>query len=494
VINQQDISSKTVFISYAHEDARFAERLYQDLKNAGLIPWRDKDAIRPGENWKIAIRRAIKNNRYFIPLFSSNSVEKIGYIQKEFKYAIDNYDKFPESQIYIIPARLDDCQIPYEKLEDIQYVDLFPEWDKGINQIFDAIGVKPQNQIEEEGKKEEEWKMGLSDEDWTELLTLICKKKCIPFIGAGAYTVRSENGKTLIPLSQHIIEKWKEKHRYPLEDLYELARVYTLEDSYLLARLAQYLEIESADERYPKNMLSDMLKEIYPSDFSSQIKSPYDVLSNLDLPIYITTNYDRFMEEALSKNSRKKPESDFCKWSDKLIKYAKTVDIPSVFDETQYKPTEERPLVYHVHGDVNIPGSMVLTERDYFEFVINMNKGEDKEIMPAIIRRELATSSLLFIGYSLEDINFRAIFQGFLSFLSSISSEFRKPSIAVQIPPTISHKEQKIQKYLEQYTRNMFDVHIYWGNTSDFIAELDKRWEDFKKKNDMKTCIPSRGT
>jgi SIR2-like domain/TIR domain len=491
VLNPQDISSKTVFISYAHEDAKFAERLYQDLKSAGLIPWRDKDAIRVGENWKIAIRKAIKNNRYFIPLFSSNSVEKIGYIQKEFKYAIDNYDKFPESQIYIIPARLDDCQIPYEKLEDIQYVDLFPDWDKGISQIFEAIGVKPQKQIEQENK-DEVWKMGLSDKDWRELLISICKKKCIPFIGTGAYTVGGEGGKTPIPVSRHIIDKWKEI--YPLEDLYELARVYTLEDSYQLARLAQYLEIESADERYPKTMLSDMLKDIYPSDLSSQTKSPYDVLSNLDLPIYITTNYDRFMEEALSKNPRKKPESDFCKWSDKLIKYAKTINIPSVFDETQYKPSEERPLVYHVHGDMNIPGSMVLTERDYFEFVINLNKSDDKDILPSIIRTELATSSLLFIGYSLEDINFRAIFQGFLSFLSSISSEFRKPSIAVQIPPTISHREQiKIQKYLEQYTRNMFDVRIYWGNTYDFIAELDKRWEDFKSKSDMKTCLSLRG-
>jgi hypothetical protein len=350
-------------------------------------------------------------------LFSSNSVEKIGYIQKEFKYAIDNYDKFPESQIYIIPARLDNCQIPYEKLEDIQYVDLFPDWDKGISQIFEAIGVTPQKQIEQENK-EEVWKMGLSDKDWRELLISICKKKCIPFIGTGAYTVGGEGGKAAIPVSRHIIDKWKEI--YPLEDLYELARVYTLEDSYQLARLAQYLEIESADERYPKTMLSDMLKDIYPSDLSSQTKSPYDVLSNLDLPIYITTNYDRFMEESLSKNPRKKPESDFCKWSDKLIKYAKTINIPSVFDETQYKPSEERPLVYHVHGDMNIPGSMVLTERDYFEFVINLNKSDDKDILPSIIRTELATSSLLFIGYSLEDINFRAIFQGFLSFLSSI--------------------------------------------------------------------------
>ena len=66
--------------------------------------------------------------------------------------------------------------------------------------------------------------------------------------------------------------------------------------------------------------------------------------------------------------------------------------------------------------------------------------------------------------------------------MSSIS-EFRRPSIAVQIPPTISNKEQiKLQKYLERYTLNMFDVRIYWGNTQDFITELEKRWEDFKKK------------
>lgn len=485
---QQDKSSKTVFISYAREDASAAERLYQDLKNVGAIPWRDKDAIRAGENWKIAIRKAIKTNRYFVPLFSSKSVEKIGYVQKEFKYAIDNYDKFPESQIYIIPARLDDCEIPYEKLEDIQYVDLFPDWNKGVNQIFDSIGVVPQVITAQEHKQEEVWKMGLSDEDWRDLLTSVYRKKCVPFIGAGVYTIRTDSQKEPIPISRHIIDKWK--GIYPLEDLYELARVAALEDSYQLARLAQYLEIQGADERYPKTMLSDMLKDISPSYLTSQTKSPYEVLSNMDLPIYITSNYDRFMEDALSRNPRKTAESDFCKWSDKLIKYAKTVNIPSVFDQTQYKPTEQRPLVYHIHGDMNIPGSMVLTERDYFEFVINLNKSEDKDILPSVIRTELATSSLLFIGYSLEDISFRSIFQGFLSFLSSISNEFRTPSIAVQIPPTISNKGQiKVQKYIEQYTRNMFDVRIYWGSTVDFIAELDKRWEDFKIKSDTKKGV-----
>ncbi len=73
---------KTVFISYAREDSEASERLYNALKHAGLTPWRDKDIIKPGQNWKIAIRKAIKSSRYFIPLFSSKSVEKIGYVQK----------------------------------------------------------------------------------------------------------------------------------------------------------------------------------------------------------------------------------------------------------------------------------------------------------------------------------------------------------------------------------------------------------------------------
>jgi len=225
-----------------------------------------------------------------------------------------------------------------------------------------------------------------------------------------------------------------------LEDLYELERTHIFEDSNLLAKLAQFLEIQSVEKGYPKSdMLKeiiDMLKEIKLSDLYSHTRSPFDVLANLDLPLYVTTNYDRFMEEALSTNARKKTEHDFCRWSDKLIKYTQVRPLPSVFDDAQYKPSEERPLVYHIHGDMTIPSSMVLTEKDYFEFVINLNKGDEKEILPSFIRSELADyeSSFLFIGYSLEDINFRAIFQGFLSFLSSLTTDFRQAGIAVQPP------------------------------------------------------------
>jgi hypothetical protein len=129
----------TVFISYAREDSDAAKRLYEELKNAGLIPWLDKESLIAGQNWKIAINKAIKKSRYFIPIFSSSSVEKRGYVQKEFKYALDVFDEFPESQIFVIPVRLNDCDIPYEKLKDIEYVDLFPDWNKGLQRIVQAM-------------------------------------------------------------------------------------------------------------------------------------------------------------------------------------------------------------------------------------------------------------------------------------------------------------------------------------------------------------------
>ena len=125
----------TVFISYAREDSNAAKRLHNDLRSAGLSPWLDKESLIAGQNWKIAINKAIKKSRYFIPIFSSISVAKRGYVQKEFRYALDVLDEFPESQIFVIPVRLDDCEIPYEKLKDIEYVDLFPDWGRGLQRI-----------------------------------------------------------------------------------------------------------------------------------------------------------------------------------------------------------------------------------------------------------------------------------------------------------------------------------------------------------------------
>jgi SIR2-like domain/TIR domain len=483
----QTEADKTVFISYAREDSPEAERLYRDLKNAGAKPWIDKEEIRAGENWDLALSKAIKNNRYFIPLFSSKSVDKIGYVNKELRYALDALDNYPEKTIFMIPVRLDDCEIPFEKLKKIQNADLFPDWNDGIKRIFKSMGIDiVESEQKEDQGGDERWKMGISEYHWNRLLKNIYDKKCIAFIGPGIYKVPNKDGRPLIPLS--IVDKLKEKYCPPLEDLYQLARIYTLENSgqLQLARLTQFLAIEDAEgnEIDPKTLLSEMINEIDSSKFSfpSETRLPYDILADLDLPIYVTTNYDHFLEDALarSKRLRKQPQSDFFRWSEELIEYSKLTDASSIFDDSQYKPTEERPLVYHIHGDIKNPWSMVLTEKDYFDFVIKTNKEEAQDI-PPVLRREIATSSLLFVGYSVEDIDFRTIFQGFLTFLEI---KKREPSVAVQLPPQFSKKAKaKMQRYLEQYTRNLYpNVYQFWGDTSDFITELDERWREFKQE------------
>ncbi len=132
-------STKQVFISYASEDHGKAKQIHDDLKREGIDAWFDKETLLPGQNWEYEIRQAIKNSQYFIALLSSSSVSKSGYVQKELRMALDALDKLPESEIFVIPARLDKCQPTHEKLTKLHWVDLFPSYEKGMKQILRVL-------------------------------------------------------------------------------------------------------------------------------------------------------------------------------------------------------------------------------------------------------------------------------------------------------------------------------------------------------------------
>jgi hypothetical protein len=128
-----------VFLSYAREDEDQARRLFEDLKRAGLNPWFDKDSLLPGQRWKTAIKTAIRDCRFFIALLSSNSINKRGYVQKELKDALEVLDEYPSTAIFIIPARLDNCSPSDDRLNDLNWVDMFPSWEDGLARIIRTI-------------------------------------------------------------------------------------------------------------------------------------------------------------------------------------------------------------------------------------------------------------------------------------------------------------------------------------------------------------------
>jgi len=137
-IRNSRIKLKRIFISYAHIDKEYAYKFYQDLKQANLDPWLDKEKILPGQNWPIEIEKAIKQCNFFIPLLSDTSTKKERYVNTELKKAIDVWKKMKSIDIFVIPVRINECNIPKD-LKNIQYEDMFPDWKNGLNKILKSI-------------------------------------------------------------------------------------------------------------------------------------------------------------------------------------------------------------------------------------------------------------------------------------------------------------------------------------------------------------------
>ncbi len=137
-----------VFIAYVEEDAALARKLYRDLTDKGFSPWMDKKKLLPGQNWTRAIESAIETSDFFIPCFSSNSASKRGVFHAELRYALDCAARLPLDEIFIIPVRLDRCDVPHSLRSHLHDVDLFPDWKTGIETITNSM----QQQMSTRGK------------------------------------------------------------------------------------------------------------------------------------------------------------------------------------------------------------------------------------------------------------------------------------------------------------------------------------------------------
>lgn len=125
-----------IFLNYAREDLDIATRIYKDLSTTGLNIWFDSESLLPGKKWKSEIKKAIRDSKYFIALLSSHSVSKRGYVQTELREALEILDEFPESGVFIIPVRLEDCKADHPKIQELHWLDLFPSYDAGIKNLM----------------------------------------------------------------------------------------------------------------------------------------------------------------------------------------------------------------------------------------------------------------------------------------------------------------------------------------------------------------------
>lgn len=136
---------KNVFISYAKEDYAAAESLYDQLKNENYTPWLDKKKLKAGANWDLEIKRALKESTFVILLLSSTSVAKRGYVQREYRLALEYAETKLEDDIYIIPVLLDKCEVPFN-LGKFQWIEYAGE--TAIDKIVEALNHQRKKYLE----------------------------------------------------------------------------------------------------------------------------------------------------------------------------------------------------------------------------------------------------------------------------------------------------------------------------------------------------------
>ncbi|MGH9424938.1 MAG: toll/interleukin-1 receptor domain-containing protein [Terriglobia bacterium] len=128
--------SARVFVSYASPDLKLVRELVAFLKSAGVHTWFDKDDLIAGQEWEKVIPEVIRGASVFLLCLSSQAVDRRGYFQKEIRLALNEAMTIPPKQLYMIPVKLDQCEIP-EDIGRYHAVDLFEE--KGIAPLLTAL-------------------------------------------------------------------------------------------------------------------------------------------------------------------------------------------------------------------------------------------------------------------------------------------------------------------------------------------------------------------
>jgi hypothetical protein len=283
--------------------------------------------------------------------------------------------------------------------------------------------------------------------DWEVLLKRIKDGKCTPFLGAGVYSEGPS-------LRTSVAKKWSEQYNYPFTDGTDLARV------------ARFLTVEYGDAEYASSKYVEELTSVAVPNFDDP-KDPYSTLAKLPLPVYITTNYDDFMEQALIKQKRD-VKRDLCKW-------VRGLDEASPLLDQGFQPNVANPVVFHLYGYMQNQQSMALSEDDYFQFLINVSK--DPELIPKRIQQAITGTSLLLLGYSLEDWDFRILFHFLAGYLKNSAS---RTHVAVQLSPsgTDVNVKQRAQAFFDKYFESKSpDIRVSWETTQEVVNKLSENWK-----------------
>jgi Arc/MetJ family transcription regulator len=303
---------------------------------------------------------------------------------------------------------------------------------------------------------------------WRSICTSVRAGHFIPIVGP-------ELGDDLFGGTRELARVLAEQHGFPLDshdrsDLAKVAQFIRVEQkrSYVCdAVQGQFLEqvrrrLSNGTSAAPQTLASLLDAAVERS--RADAGHPYRVLSELPASIYLNASYEPMLLRAL-RAARKDPEPVFTTW--------RGDDVPRRPEPKTAKPTPEQPWVYHVFGMFGKPDSLVLTEDDFFDYLIAEARLD--LLLPALVG-QLMQSSLLFLGFQLDDWRFRALFRMIVT--RQGTRTLRDLShVGVQVNPSewSVTDANKARRYIESYFHGGGDapeISIYWGSPRDFLTQL----------------------
>lgn len=141
-----------VFLTHSSIDKTAVSDLHQKLIDEGFDAWLDKENLIAGQSWRVEIPKAIQNSDVVLICLSKTSVTKEGFLQNEIKFALDISMELPEGDIFIIPVKLEECEVP-RRLSDYHWVNLFE--DDGFERLMRALRIRAQSlELRQTSKRE----------------------------------------------------------------------------------------------------------------------------------------------------------------------------------------------------------------------------------------------------------------------------------------------------------------------------------------------------
>ncbi len=368
-----------IFLSYSHQDQKYADLLSKHLSEAGHDVWQNKLNLKLGDNLIEKVNQGIKEAQALIVIVSESSLRS-KWVMHEFS-ALALGDLSSESR-KVIPVLIDSTTVP-SYLSKYLYIDLTKGLEQGVQNLISALSeenVIPQRRAPTESENEQAIEK-LSQAHHDGSLTLVCGAGVS--VGAG---IPAWNN-LLLGLLEKMMASISNNENLSLKisDANEFQQRYgssaLIIGKYLKSNLGKDFSSELRDALYQENPnTSDIIEAIIELSRPQRDGKPLDSL--------ITFNFDNLIEEALDKNR---------------------VKHKAIYAEGMRSKSSELPI-FHVHGYLPKKGKIPRDRNIVFSEDAYHSQFIDPFSWSNLIQlNKLSHNTCLFVGLSLTDPNLRRL-------------------------------------------------------------------------------------